>query len=89
MNGRTSVDVEIESAFGSVLMGDGADGFSSDLLDFLTPPTRSLARRDHDSKRLWASQHAAGPKPLILYLSLYHLNLNLQKKRKNKKWPSH
>lgn len=87
MKGRTSVDVEIESAFGSVLMGDGADGFSSDLLDFLTPPTRSLARRDHDSNRLCASQQAAGPKPLILYLSLYHLKLNLPNKCKNKKLP--
>lgn len=81
MNKQTSVDEEIASAFGSVLMGDGADGFSSDLLDFLTPPTRSLARRDHDSNRLWASQQAAGPRPLILYLSLYHLNLNLQKRK--------
>lgn len=56
----------MESALGSVLIGDGADGFSSDLFDFLTPPTRSLASRDHDSKRLCASQQAAGPKPLMV-----------------------
>lgn len=60
------MDDEIESTTKSVLIGDGADGFSSDLLDFLTPPTRSLARRDHDSRRLCASQQAAGPKPLIV-----------------------
>lgn len=63
---HTSVDDETGSAAKSVLIGDGADGFSSDLLDFLTPPTRSLARRDHDSRRLCASQQAAGPRPLIV-----------------------
>lgn len=31
-----------------------------------TAPTRSLAMRDQDSMRLWASQQAAGPKPLII-----------------------
>lgn len=30
-----------------------------------TAPTRSLAIRDQDSMRLWASQQAAGPRPLI------------------------
>ena len=35
-----------------------------------TAPTRSLAMRDHDSMRLWASQQAAGPRPLIFSLKL-------------------
>lgn len=44
-------------------------GKSSELRSIVTlrtAPTRSLAIRDHDSIRLWASQHAAGPKPLII-----------------------
>jgi len=50
--------------------GGGVHGLSSDLSsDFSdarrTAPTRSLAIRDQDSRRLWASQQAAGPKPLI------------------------
>lgn len=44
--------------------GVESDLSSSDFSeDFRTAPTRSLAMRDHDSKRLWASQQAAGPKP--------------------------
>lgn len=42
------------------------DLLPSDLsVDFRTAPTRSFASRDHDSIRLCASQHAAGPNPLI------------------------
>jgi hypothetical protein len=51
--------------------GGGVDGLSKDLSSLFsealrTAPTRSLAIRDHDSNRLWANQHAAGPNPLIL-----------------------
>lgn len=70
----TSVDAN-ESLLESVLMFIDVLALD-DLLpslfsvDFRTAPTRSFARRDHDSIRLCASQHAAGPKPLIL---LYYL----------------
>lgn len=37
-------------------------------VDFRTAPTRSFAKRDHDSIRLCASQQAAGPNPLIVPL---------------------
>ena len=73
------VDV-IEEADGGGVMGGGggvveaealllpAVPLSSELRSKVTrrtAPTRSLAMRDQDSMRLWASQQAAGPRPLI------------------------
>uniref|UniRef100_A0A1B0AJD5 Uncharacterized protein n=1 Tax=Glossina pallidipes TaxID=7398 RepID=A0A1B0AJD5_GLOPL len=49
------------------------EGKSSELrskVTRLTAPTRSLAMRDHDSRRLCASQHAAGPRPLIICINI-------------------
>lgn len=67
----TSVDDANES-FSMLIdvLGDD-DGFSSvDLsADLRTAPTRSFAKRDHDSIRLCANQQAAGPRPLIVPLS--------------------
>lgn len=66
----TSADA-IDSFVESVLIFsdvDADDLFPSPLsCDFRTAPTRSFAKRDHDSIRLCANQHAAGPKPLILF----------------------
>lgn len=69
------VDVTDEADGGGVIGGGGgvddADvvaPLSSELRSRVTrrtAPTRSLAIRDHDSIRLWASQQAAGPRPLI------------------------
>lgn len=53
----------------------GVAFLSSVLSDFRTAPTRSLAIRDHDSSRLCASQQAAGPKPLILYFSIFIIEI--------------
>lgn len=73
---HTSVDAN-ESLFESVLMFSDVLALD-DLLPSLlsvefglrTAPTLSLAKRDQDSIRLCANQHAAGPKPLILSLFL-------------------
>lgn len=43
---------------------------SVDVDDLRTTPTRSLAMRDHDSRRLCVSQQAAGPRPPFIVLSL-------------------
>lgn len=75
----TSVDAN-ESLFESVLIFIDVLAALDDLLpsflsfDLRTAPTRSLAKRDHDSILLCASQHAAGPKPLIVSLQspVYH-----------------
>lgn len=74
----TSVDAN-ESLLESVLMFSDVlaiDDLLPSILSaagFRTAPTRSLAKRDHDSIRLCASQHAAGPKPLILPLVSFSL----------------
>lgn len=66
----TSVDAN-ESLFESVLIFIDVLALDDFILSFLsldlrTAPTRSLAKRDHDSIRLCASQQAAGVRPLIL-----------------------
>lgn len=83
----TSVDAN-ESLLESVLMwmdvppvDDDVDAdFPSTLLsvDFRTAPTRSLAKRDHDSMRLCANQHAAGPRPLILFSFFLSKTLSIE-----------
>lgn len=65
----TSVDAN-ESLFESVLIFIDVLALDDFILSFLsldlrTAPTRSLAKRDHDSIRLCASQQAAGVRPLI------------------------
>lgn len=48
------------------VLGDDVSLLSVDLsVDLRTAPTRSFAKRDHDSIRLCANQQAAGPSPLI------------------------
>lgn len=44
----------------------------SSVLSLRTAFTRSLAIRDHDSRRLWASQH--GPRPLIIQVRVVEIH---------------
>ncbi|KAI9581486.1 hypothetical protein GQX74_012811 [Glossina fuscipes] len=74
--GRAGCLVKIAAALLAIVSSSltiaDVEGNSSELrskVTRLTAPTRSLAMRDHDSRRLCASQHAAGPRPLIICIN--------------------